>query len=277
MFYEEINGKKYKYKLHLSTGIIYTANYKQLGKQIFPNEEFLKQNFEKEHISDDRYSHLNEEEQFFYQNYWIEKAFYDKLSPVVDSIGLTEHKDSLIAILNQYEAIKRPFWAEDSDKLAIDTLNLKDFFDHLEDTEFKILNFKMSCVKDGKSYNYKISYEWLIDRLRDRLVKWKKKDHDYDYFIGNSVNRHFKGYNHGKHMRHMRRTVYIVLADYILLNKLSPSKNDVFKKTGILYAATGDLPSKEYFKRKFSDNSKYRTYHDYLADLVEKIVKRPVK
>ena len=76
--------------------------------------------------------------------------------------------------------------------------------------------------------------------------------------------------------KRQRYTNYKVVADYFYINTDYKSINDIYKKTGILFAALEDLPSEEYYLKNINPNLNYNNYHEYLGDRVLKIVKRPV-
>lgn len=278
MVIEIINGKEVNCKLIISSGIIHYDNRIELGVQIFPNEEKLRVNFQKEPLSSESdIKHLSQDEIEFYNSYWIEKEIYNQIIPAIGKIECIEIKDDLLAYMQHAKRMLQPFiFPENSDVHYKDNVKLKDFFDNLEDKNFKVVNFKMTCEKDGVAKNYKIEYEWLIDRLRDHLIKWKKENDDYRSLIGEGLGLAFKGFNYKLQMKHQRYTIYKVVVDYFYINTEYKSVHDICKKTGVLFAALNDLPSEEHFNKKIEPNLKYNNYHEYLGDRVFKIISRPI-
>lgn len=277
MYHLTKDGVTKRYKLKVTTGIIHFDNFKTEGIQLFPNEMALKDIFLSEEIPENWLPHLNEEERFFYSSYWCEKVFYEKMFPIFEKLNLQHHADSLIIFLNTFRVSRTPIFSPESDLLARNILSIKDFFEKLDDNEFKVLNFKINCIKGAKAVNYKIEDEWLIARFRDFLKAWRDKNNDYDYYIGSSPQTAMLGFDYKKYVRDLRRKLYCVIVDYIYLYIPYKSKSEIFKKTGLIYSEMDDLPSLEYFEKMNARKLKYNNYEEYLGDLVEKIVKRPIK
>lgn len=271
------DGVTKTYKLNVTTGTIHSGNYKTEGIQLFPNEMALRENFESELIHDYWLSHLDEEERFFYSSYWCEKDFYEEMFPIFEKLNLQDHADSLIIFLNTFRISRTPIFSPESDLHARNILSIKDFFERLDENDFKILNFKINCVKGAKAVNYKIDSDWLIERFRDFLKEWRDKNRDYDRYIGSSSQTAMLGFDFKKYVRDHRRRLYCVVADYIYLHIPYKSKSEIYKKTGLIYSVMNDLPSIEYFEKMNASKFKYNNYEEYLGDLVEKIVNRPVR
>jgi len=278
MVTEIINGKEVKCKLTISSGMIHFENHLELGVQIFPNEEKLKVNFNKKPIfSEKDHKLFTKDEIEFNKSYWIEKKIYDQILPAIEEIGCIKIKDDLMAYMQHAKRmLSVNFIPEDGQELYKDNVKLKEFFENLSDIDFEILNFKMTCIKNGVAKTYKIENPWFIDRFREKLLKWKNDNDDYDDLIGNGIGLVYTGFNYKLFLKQQRYSTYKVVLDYFYINTDYKSVNDICKKTGVLFAALNDLPSAEYFKKKIEPNLKYNNYHEYLGDRVFKIIKRPV-
>ncbi len=140
----------------------------------------------------------------------------------------------------------------------------------LGDQDFKIINFKIDLSKDGIPYNFKFEDNRWLKILREEVLIWKTTN-AYKDIIKEGIGLKLKG---SKDI-HRKLTWYAHYALFKTIRNYFPdiSKNEMYKKSGYLLAAINFLPSEMEYLQKMNEDSKYKSYLEYLADLFEKKIR----
>lgn len=305
-----INGKRQKCKLAIYSGNVSFGPDAEIGVKIFPDEKKLRNYFGPDGFPILNSKGLRPDELDFNRNYWVEKELYDKVAPVIDEMGLSELKDSLLAFMqhakvvlpksNLQEAKPEEVKPEDPvksfkkkqnlnselivfgipendlKKFAMNNETLKEFFERIEDHEFKILKVTIKCVKNGLPFKYDINNEYFIELLRKTLINWKQRNPEYNFLVENGLGIQLSGVNK-KSIAWQKWFIYWAVGHFIYSYTELKIPKRVNKKTGRLFAAIDALPSEKDFLDEQFDKMTYPTYSDYLADLTKGIITRPPK
>ncbi len=288
MLYVESDGKKVPVVIKYFNGGI-TIDSMKTAKLIKPDEVYwcIIMGVRQPDADPSNYVYTASQVHKYLTNYWVTRELYDQIVQKCIEIGIPpKHADDLSIPISNFPMTKEYPVDRQIRNRAIDAKKLNDFLFELESNDLLHLT-KLSfeygegpffdlrkneyISKDVKSLtiNNRTVLFNLVRQLRRVLIE----DEEFRKALLNPPEMKYVDFDHQAARTTFKHDHVLVIARYLIHQKLCKSKTNALCKAGMLLAIHGYVLSREEFQNSSELEIAYETYEKYVQKIVTERVK----